>query len=228
VQRDAKGRKTYKKMVAHWPHQPDDNPPRRQTADSRLTTYLANAARCENDSPTSSAARRSGAHRPVKRLEGKVAVVTGAGSGIGEATARLMVREGAAVVVADINVAAAERVAGDLPTAVAAEVDVSDEQSVVRMVDTAVQTFGGLDVLHNNASDISTTARDTDVVTLDMEVFDRLVAVNLKGPFLGCKHAIPRMLERGGGPSSTRPRSTASWAAGSALRTERPRPASCS
>jgi NAD(P)-dependent dehydrogenase (short-subunit alcohol dehydrogenase family) len=135
----------------------------------------------------------------LKRLEGKVAVVTGAGSGIGEATARLMVREGASVVVADINGAAAERVAGDLPTAVAAEVDVSDEQSVVRMIETALQTFGGLDVLHNNASDVSTTARDTDVVTLDMEIFDRLVAVNLKGPFLGCKHAIPHMLERGGG-----------------------------
>jgi NAD(P)-dependent dehydrogenase (short-subunit alcohol dehydrogenase family) len=62
-----------------------------------------------------------------------------------------------------------------------------------------VQTFGGLDVLHNNASDVSTTALDTDVVTLDMEIFDRLVAVNLKGPFLGCKHGIPGMLERGGG-----------------------------
>jgi NAD(P)-dependent dehydrogenase (short-subunit alcohol dehydrogenase family) len=67
------------------------------------------------------------------------------------------------------------------------------------MVETAVQAFGGLDVLHNNASDVSTTARDTDVVTLDMEIFDRLVAVNLKGPFLGCKHAIPHMLGRGAG-----------------------------
>lgn len=137
--------------------------------------------------------------RAVGRLEGKVAIVTGAGSGIGEATARLMAREGASVVVADINVAAAERVAGDLPAAVAAEVDVSDEQSIARMVENAVQAFGGLDVLHNNASDISTIARDTDLVTLDMEIFDRLVAVNLKGPFLGCKHAIPRMLERGAG-----------------------------
>ncbi len=133
------------------------------------------------------------------RLEGKVAIVTGAGSGIGEATARLMAREGASVVVADINRSAAERVSGELASAVAAEVDVSDEASVVRMVETAVDSFGGLDVLHNNASDASTNALDMDIVDLDMAVFDRLVAVNLKGHVMGCKHAIPRMLARGGG-----------------------------
>src|SRR3954447_11507288 len=134
------------------------------------------------------------------RLSGKVAVVTGAGSGIGEATARLMVQEGASVVLADINGPAAERVAGDLgSSAVPAEVDVSDEPSVVRMIETAVESFGGLDVLHNNASDASTNALDMDIVNLDMAVFDRLVAVNLKGMFMGCKHAIPHMLERGGG-----------------------------
>src|SRR5881397_3582185 len=133
------------------------------------------------------------------RLERKVAIVTGAGSGIGEATARLMAREGAAVVVADINGTEAERVAGELASAVAAEVDVSDEPSVVRMVEAAVESFGGLDVLHNNATDASTAFADTDIVTLDMAVFDRLVAVNLKGVFMGCKHAIPHMLARGGG-----------------------------
>ncbi len=133
------------------------------------------------------------------RLDGKVAIVTGAGSGIGEATARLMAVEGASVVVADIDAAAAQRVAGEIDGAVACEVDVSDEAAVVRMVETAVESFGGLDVLHNNASDASTSALDMDIVTLDMAVFDRLVAVNLKGQFLGCKHAIPHMLARGGG-----------------------------
>ena len=128
-----------------------------------------------------------------------MAIVTGSGSGIGEATARLMAREGASVVVADIDGAEAERVARELDSAVAAEVDVSDESSVVHMVETAVESFGGLDVLHNNASDASTNALDMDIVTLDMAIFDRLVAVNLKGQFMGCKHAIPHMLARGGG-----------------------------
>jgi NAD(P)-dependent dehydrogenase (short-subunit alcohol dehydrogenase family) len=133
------------------------------------------------------------------RLEGKVAIVTGAGSGIGEATVRLMAHEGASVVVADLNRTAAKRVANELDQAIAVEVDVSDEASVSQMIETAVASFGGLDVLHNNATDSSLNAVDTDLVTLDMAVFDRLVAVNLKGQFMGCKHAIPQMLARGGG-----------------------------
>jgi NAD(P)-dependent dehydrogenase (short-subunit alcohol dehydrogenase family) len=135
----------------------------------------------------------------MERLKGKVAIVTGAGSGIGEATARLMAREGASVVVADINGAAAKRVADELSSAVAAAVDVSKESDVVRMVEMAVESFGGLDILHNNATDSNTNATDTDIVTLDMDLFDRLVAVNLKGVVMGIKHAIPHMLARGRG-----------------------------
>jgi len=135
----------------------------------------------------------------VGRLDGKVAIVTGGGSGIGEATVRLMAQEGASVVVADIDGRAAGRVAGEVTGAVAVQVDVADESSVVGMVEAAVESFGGLDVLHNNASDAATNQLDMDIARLDMAVFDRLVAVNLKGQFMGCKHAIPRMLERGGG-----------------------------
>src|ERR671910_2572488 len=101
------------------------------------------------------------------RLDGKVAIVTGAGSGIGEATVRLMSEEGASVVVADINGTAADRVAGEIPRAVAASVDVMEESSIIEMIDTAVVEFGGLDILHNNATDSATNALDTDIVTLD-------------------------------------------------------------
>src|SRR2546421_769754 len=134
------------------------------------------------------------------RLDGKVVIVTGAGSGIGDATARLMAREGASVVVADINGTEAERVAGELDNTVAAEVDVSDELSVVRMVETAVESFGGLDVLHNNATDSSTNAVDTDIVTLDMAVFDRPVAGHLERHVLGCQHPTPHNAPLGGRP----------------------------
>ncbi len=135
----------------------------------------------------------------MERLRGKVAIVTGVGSGIGEATARLMAREGASVVVADIDGVAAKWVAGELTSAMAAEVDVSNEAHIVHMMELAIETFGGIDIVHNNATDSKTNATDIDIVTLDMELFDRLVAVNLKSVVMACKHAIPHMLARGGG-----------------------------
>ena len=136
------------------------------------------------------------------RLAGKVCIVTGAGSGIGRATAYALAREGAKVVVADIDGASAHKVAGEIgPAALPCTTDVSDEAAVRGMVRTAVDRFGGLDVLHNNAADSSaaTMGRDGDLLDLDVAVWDRAFAVNARGVMLGCKHAIPVMLARGGG-----------------------------
>jgi NAD(P)-dependent dehydrogenase (short-subunit alcohol dehydrogenase family) len=136
------------------------------------------------------------------KLAGKVCIVTGAGSGIGRATAQRMAREGARVVVADIDGASAQKVAGEIgAAAVACTVDVSDEAQVRAMVRTALDAFGGLDVLHNNAADSSaaTMGRDGDLLELDVAVWDRAFAVNARGVMLGCKHAIPALLARGGG-----------------------------
>ena len=139
------------------------------------------------------------------QLVGKVAIITGAAGGIGAATARLMASEGAKVALADIDGAAAEAVAEAINAsatsliAVAIEVDVSQESEVQRMVQTTVAAFGGVDILHNNATDAKLIEQDDDVASLDMQVFDRMIAVNLKAAFMGCKHAIPHMLVRGGG-----------------------------
>ena len=139
----------------------------------------------------------------AQRFRNKVAIVTGGGSGIGAATATRLAAEGAAVIVADIDQDAAERVAGaidaDGGTARAQVVDVSDPGAVERMVSATVDAFGGLDVLHNNAAAISLNGLDQDVVTMDLDTWARVLAVNLTGPMLGCRFAIPAMLERGGG-----------------------------
>ena len=138
-------------------------------------------------------------------LAGRVAIVTGAASGIGRASALALARAGACVVVADLDAAGAGRVAAEIEAAGgrarAQRADVSDPQSVASMVDAAVLGFGGLDILHNNAAltDPAVIGADGELAELDLSVWERTLAVNLRGPMLGCKHAIPRMLERGGG-----------------------------
>jgi NAD(P)-dependent dehydrogenase (short-subunit alcohol dehydrogenase family) len=130
------------------------------------------------------------------RLHGKVAVITGAGSGIGRASSLLFAREGAKVVCADISggeVDTAEVIGAD---AVAVRVDVSKSADVRRMIDAAVESFGRLDILFNNAG---LSGARGPLADLDENAFDAVVAVNLKGAFLGMKYAIPVMQATGGG-----------------------------
>ncbi|NKQ51490.1 SDR family oxidoreductase [Amycolatopsis sp. K13G38] len=128
------------------------------------------------------------------RLAGKVAVVTGAGSGIGRAAAVLFAREGAKVVCADVS--GREKEAAEETGGVAVHTDVANSADVAHMIATAVGEFGRLDVLFNNAGFGGPRGPVTE---LDEDTFDTVIAVNLKGVFLGMKHGIPAMLEGGGG-----------------------------
>jgi len=140
----------------------------------------------------------------TNRLQGKVAIVTGAAAGIGAETAARLAREGASVVVADINFAGAEKQAAALVqagnVAAAVRVDLGEESSITEMIAFAVARFGGLDILDNNAADTRLSAtRDGGVEHTDTQVWDTLMRVNLRGTMLACKAAIPHLRARGGG-----------------------------
>ncbi|HUI26362.1 MAG TPA: glucose 1-dehydrogenase [Candidatus Kryptonia bacterium] len=136
----------------------------------------------------------------MAKLANKIAIVTGAGSGIGRASAVLFAREGATVVVADINREGAEttarRITTDGGTAVAVSADVARADSVEEMIATTLSRCGRLDVLFNNAGIGGTFASFADYTE---ETFDQIIAVNLKGVFLGMKFGIPALLKSGGG-----------------------------
>jgi NAD(P)-dependent dehydrogenase (short-subunit alcohol dehydrogenase family) len=137
----------------------------------------------------------------MARLDGKVAVITGAGSGIGRVAASLFAAEGARVVVADVVADQAEAAAAEIVdaggSALAVTVDVSDEAQVAAMVAAAVSTFGGLDVLFNNAGIFP--GDDGGILDTPPETWQRVMEVNLKGVWLGCRAAVPAMLDSGGG-----------------------------
>jgi len=138
-------------------------------------------------------------------LEGRVGIVTGGASGIGRATCFALGSAGASVVVADLNAEGATATALEMSEhgfkATGFEVDVGDEASIEAMIGAAIETFGGLDILHNNAadSDPALMSQDLGIADMSTEVWDRTMRVNLRGPMLGCKYAIPQMIERGGG-----------------------------
>ncbi len=141
----------------------------------------------------------------MRRLDGRAAIVTGGAGGIGGATARALAREGASVVVVDIDGARAELVAEAITasngTAFSVRADLSEEAEAVAAIKAAVARCGRLDVLHNNAAmtESDFLSRDTQVTDLSFEVWERTMAVNLRSQMLMCKHAVPEMVRAGGG-----------------------------
>jgi NAD(P)-dependent dehydrogenase (short-subunit alcohol dehydrogenase family) len=135
------------------------------------------------------------------RLDGKVALLTGAGSGIGRMAASMFAAEGAAVVVADVVADAARKVAAEVVAsggrAEPVAVDVADADQVQAMVDTTTGAFGRLDILFNNAGIFP--ADDGGVLDTPPATWQRVMEVNLQGVWLGCRAAIPAMLASGGG-----------------------------
>ncbi len=138
------------------------------------------------------------------RLDGKIAIITGAASGIGKATAQRVAAEGAQTVVADLNAAGARDVAAKIAAAggeaTAVQADLGEVDSVRAMVEAAVTTYGGLDILHNNAAATPLAAtRDLPVGAADPDVWDETMRINVRGTMAAIQAAVPHLIARGGG-----------------------------
>jgi NAD(P)-dependent dehydrogenase (short-subunit alcohol dehydrogenase family) len=131
------------------------------------------------------------------RLKDKVALITGAGSGIGQQTALLFAKEGAQVVIVDVNEKAAQDVCASIKNSIAVRADVSKAADCERMVAEAEKHFGKLNVMFNNAGIMH--GKDDDAVSTSEEVWDLTLDINAKGVFLGCKYGIPALKRAGGG-----------------------------
>ena len=134
----------------------------------------------------------------MNRLANKVAIITGGGSGIGRASARLFAAEGAKVVVAEIDETLGQASAAEAgPAARFIRTDVTSDDSVAQMVRETQAAFGRIDVLLNCAG--GSVAEDRHVIEVDLSVWDRTIALDMKGPFLCCRHVIPLMVAQGSG-----------------------------
>jgi NAD(P)-dependent dehydrogenase (short-subunit alcohol dehydrogenase family) len=138
----------------------------------------------------------------MNRLEGKNVVITGAASGIGRAGAGIMAAEGAKVLVADLDASHAEEAAASIRklggTAVGFGVNVMDEEAVAAMIELAVSEFGGVNVLCNHVGG-SNPRKDLDLLRLDLDEWDRVMALNARSTVVASRLAIPHMIEAGGG-----------------------------
>ena len=157
--------------------------------------------RADHLHPPPSAAERG---MIMGRLDGKIAIITGAASGIGQATARRVAAEGARTVVADLNADGAKQVAEAISAAggeaTAVQADLAEVDSVRAMVEAAVTAYGGLDILHNNAAaTILAATKDLPVSAADPDVWDETMRVNLRGALVAIQAAVPYMIARGGG-----------------------------
>ncbi len=134
---------------------------------------------------------------------GKVAVCVGSATGMGAESAFRLASEGASVVIGDINMAAAEKLVDRISSAggeaVARACDIANEDAVNALIHGAARQFGGLDLMHVNAADLSLGPKDGDALSIDLATFDRSVEVNLRGHLLCTRAAIPLMRERGKG-----------------------------
>jgi len=131
------------------------------------------------------------------RLDNKVAVITGAASGIGREAALLFSEEGASVCVADMAEEAGEHAAAECREAFFQKVDVTSPESVQELYRAAAERYGGIDVLYNNAGIMPPD--DRSILETELEAWQRVQDVNTEGVFLCCKHGIPHLLQRGGG-----------------------------
>lgn len=131
------------------------------------------------------------------KLEGKVAIITGASGGIGAATARLFLSEGARVMLVDREAGSLSRLCAELGTAARfCTADVSREEDTANYVKATVREFGGIDVLFANAG---TEGKFCPIIDLPVQVFEQVWTVNVRGVFLGIKHSAPHIAQRGGG-----------------------------
>lgn len=138
----------------------------------------------------------------MERLAGKVAIITGGAGGIGSATAARFIQEGCTVVIADLFEDRAHEVARSLGnSAMGMYYDAGDEGSIKTAIEETAQRFGRLDILFNNAAvtDLKVQGQDTTATSIPIDVWDKTMAVNVRGILVGCRYAIPHMVAAGGG-----------------------------